>query len=111
MDLPEDELAFLRDLVKVARQRTHAVAWVDRDGSRRQTLLTPADAARLAKLAQRKGVSSAEVLRQAAHIPVAKPARANPPADLSGAAPRADDREGAAGPAAAGDSVRGTSRA
>ena len=110
MDLPEDELAFLRDLVKAARQRTHAVAWVDRDGSRRQTLLTAADAARLARLAQRKGVSSADVLRQAAHIPVARPARANPPADLAGAAPRDDASGGAAGPVVVDDSVRGTSR-
>lgn len=79
MDFPETELAFLRDLVKSSRQRTHVVAWVDRDGSKRQTALTGADAARLARLAQGKGVSTAELLRQAAHIPVAKPVRTGGP--------------------------------
>jgi hypothetical protein len=72
MDLPEDELTFLRDLVKASRQRIHHVKWVDRDGSERQTTLTQAEVVRLNIIAQRLGVSKSETLRQAAHIPVAK---------------------------------------
>lgn len=79
MDLPEDELNFLRDLVKATRQRTQMVAWVDRDGTRRQTMLNAVDAARLARLASSRGLGTAELLRQAAHIPVAKPGRAAVP--------------------------------
>lgn len=75
MDLPEDELTFLRDLVKASRQRTQMVAWVDRDGSKRQTALTGAEARRLNVLAQRGGVSTAEMLRQAAFIPVVPPSK------------------------------------
>lgn len=75
MDLPEDELFFLRDLVKASRQRTQVVAWVDRDGSKRQTALTAAEAKRLSVLAQRRGVSTAELLRQAAFVPVAPPSK------------------------------------
>ncbi len=71
MDLADDDLIFLRELVKSSRQRPHAVAWIDRDGTARQTALTPADAARLNALAHRLGVSKAETLRQAAHIPAA----------------------------------------
>lgn len=73
MDLPEDEQAFLRDLVKAARQKIHHVKWVDRDGSERQTTLTAAEAARLNALAHRLHLSKPELLRQAAHIPVVKP--------------------------------------
>jgi len=72
MDLPDDEQAFLRDLVKASRQKIHHVKWVDRDGTDRQTVLTPAEAGRLNAIAQRLGTSKTEVLRQAAHIPVAK---------------------------------------
>jgi hypothetical protein len=72
MDLPEDELTFLRDLVKASRQRIHHVKWIDRDGSERQTTLTQAEVVRLNIIAQRLGVSKSETLRQAAHIPVAK---------------------------------------
>ena len=72
MDLPEDEKTFLRDLVKAARQKVTVVAWVDRDGSDRQTSLTQADAARLNAIAPRLGTSKSELLRRAAHIPVAK---------------------------------------
>jgi hypothetical protein len=72
MDLPDDEQAFLRDLVKGSRQKIHLVKWVDRDGTDRQTVLTPAEAVRLNAIAQRLGTSKNEVLRQAAHIPVAK---------------------------------------
>lgn len=72
MELPEDENAFLRDLVKASRQKIHAVKWIDRDGTSRQTVLSQAEAARLAAIAGRLRVSKQEVLRQAAHIPVAK---------------------------------------
>src|SRR5258708_7838899 len=72
MDLPEDELAFLRALVKAARQKTHHVKWVDRDGTDRQSTLTQVEVVRLNVIAQRLGTSKSEVLRQAAHIPVEK---------------------------------------
>ena len=75
MDIPEDEQAFLRDLVKTSRQKTHHVAWVDRDGTERQTALGQADVVRLNQIAGRLGVSKSEVLRRAAHVPVEKPAR------------------------------------
>jgi hypothetical protein len=72
MDLPEDELTFLRDLVKTSRQRIHHVKWTDRDGTDRLTTLTQAEVARLNALAQRLKLSKADTLRQAAHIPVAR---------------------------------------
>jgi hypothetical protein len=72
MDLPEDEQAFLRDLVKASRQKIHAVKWVDRDGSARETTLTQAEVVRLNTIASRLGTSKSELLRRAAHIPVAK---------------------------------------
>jgi hypothetical protein len=75
MDIPEDEQAFLRDLVKTSRQKTHHVAWVDRDGTERQTALGQADVVRLNQIAGRLGVSKSEVLRRAAHVPVEKPAK------------------------------------
>lgn len=68
----EDEAAFLRELVKASRQKIHAVKWVDRDGTPRQTVLTGAEAAKLNGIAHRDKISQAEVLRRAAHIPVAK---------------------------------------
>ncbi len=70
--LPEDELTFLRDLVKTSRQKPHRVDWVDRDGTERSTVLSPAEAARLNQLAHSLKISKAEALRQAAHIPVKK---------------------------------------
>lgn len=70
MDLTEDEQAFLRDLVKTSRQKPHFVAWVDRDGTQRQTALGQAEVVRLNKIASSLGVSKAEALRRAAHIPV-----------------------------------------
>jgi len=76
MNLPDDEQAFLRDLVKGSRQKIHFVKWVDRDGSPRQTALTPPEAARLNGIAQRLGFSNVELMRQAAHIPVEKHKRA-----------------------------------
>jgi len=72
MEFPNDEQIFLRDLVKTSRQKIHAVKWTDRDGSERQTTLTLAEAARLNVIAQRLGLSKVELMRQAAHIPVAK---------------------------------------
>ena len=89
MDLPEDEKIFLRDLVKATRQRTVHVHWTDRDGTSRQTNLTPVEAARLNEIAQRLATSKGEVLRQAAFIPTAKPTSRNtPPADTAGGAPQ-----------------------
>ena len=73
MDFPDDEKIFLRDLVKASRQKIHLVKWTDRDGSERQTTLTLAEATRLNVIAQRLGISKPELMRQAAHIPVAKP--------------------------------------
>lgn len=69
MDLPDDELTFLRDLVKSARQRIHHIKWTDRDGTERLTTLTQAEATRLNGLAQKLKLSKSETLRQAAHIP------------------------------------------
>lgn len=73
MDAP-DEPTFLRDLVKSSRQRPHLVNWVDRDGVARHTALTPAEATRVATIAARERISKSEVLRRAAHVPVAKSA-------------------------------------
>ena len=78
MDPPDDDQGFLRDLIKVSRQKTHHVAWKDRDGTGRQTALNQAEVVKLNILAQRLGISKAELLRQAAHIPVTKPV-AKPP--------------------------------
>jgi hypothetical protein len=72
MDLLEDEQSFLRDLVKISRQKIHLVEWVDRDGSDRQTMLTQAEVVRLNTIATKLKTSKKEVLRQAAHIPVSK---------------------------------------
>ena len=73
MELSDDEQAFLGDLVKATRQKVHHVKWVDRDGSARQTTLTLAEVTRLNVIAHRLGLAKPELLRQAAHIPVAKP--------------------------------------
>jgi hypothetical protein len=72
MDLPEVEQAFLRDLVKASRQKPHLVKWVDRDGTERHSVLSQAEVVRLNIIAAGLKVSKTEVLRQAAHIPVAK---------------------------------------
>jgi hypothetical protein len=77
MDTVIDEEVFLRDLVKASRQRIHQVKWVDRDGTQRLTVLSEAEFKRLHTIAQRQKRPPAEVLRQAAHIPVAKPAPRN----------------------------------
>ena len=83
MDLPEDDQGFLRDLVKASRQKIHHVAWTDRDGTARQTTLTQAEVVRLNTLAHRLGISKSELMRQAAHIPVAKPRDTRPAKDES----------------------------
>ena len=72
MNLPEDEKAFLRDLVKASRQKVHRLDWVDRDGTRRTTVLSLAEANHLDGIARQLKVSASEVLRQAAHIPISK---------------------------------------
>ena len=76
MDLPDDEQTFLRDLVKASRQKIHSVKWIDRDGTPRQTVLTQPEVVRLNTIASRLKTSKEEILRQAAHVPVAK---ATPP--------------------------------
>ena len=72
LTLPEDELSFLTDLVKTSRQKPHHVEWVDRDGTERVTVLSPAEAVRVNKVAHALKISKSEVLRQAAHVPVKK---------------------------------------
>ena len=72
LNLPETDLTFLCDLVKTSRQKPHHVQWIDRDGTERTTVLTPAEAAQLNKLAHSLKISKTETLRQAAHIPVKK---------------------------------------
>ena len=72
MNLPADELTFLRDLVKSARQKHQHVKWTDRDGTERLTVLTPPESVRINTLAHQLGISKSELLRQAAHIPVSK---------------------------------------
>jgi hypothetical protein len=75
VNIPDDEQIFLRDLVKLSRQKLHHVKWVDRDGVERQTPLSQPEVVRLNTIAGRMGVSKSEVLRRAAHIPVEKPSR------------------------------------
>jgi hypothetical protein len=75
VNLPESDLTFLRDLVKATRQKPHSVQWTDRDGTERTTTLSQADVIKLNQAAARLKVSKSEIMRQAAHIPVAK----NPP--------------------------------
>lgn len=72
MNLPPDDLAFLAGLVKMSRQRTHYVHWVDRDGSNRNSALTTPEITRVNSLAAQLGTNKGELLRQAAHIPVPK---------------------------------------
>lgn len=70
MNLPELDQTYLRELVKTSRQKHHHVKWVDRDGTDRVTVLSGPEAVRVNKLAQQCGISKAELLRQAAHLPV-----------------------------------------
>ena len=72
MELPEDELCCLRDLVKTSRQKNQMLKWIDRDGTDRQTVLNQAESVKLGAIAARLRISKNEVLRQAAHIPLAK---------------------------------------
>jgi hypothetical protein len=72
VDQKPDTAEFLRDLVKASRQKIHHVQWKDRDGTNRQTSLSQAEVVRLNIIAQEAGTSKSEVLRQAAHVPVAK---------------------------------------
>ncbi len=89
MDLPDDDQLFLRDLVKISRQKLHHIAWVDRDGTERVTTVSHPDIVRINKLAQRLRISKIELMRQAAHIPVGKsPASSqSPSATLTPPAP------------------------
>jgi len=72
MELPADDLTFLRDLVKLSRQKHHHVDWIDRDGTDRVTTLSQTEVVRLNQLAHRLRISKVELMRQAAHIPVGK---------------------------------------
>lgn len=72
MDLPDDDQSFLRDLVKTARQKPHHVKWIDRDGAERVTTFTQTEVVRSNRIAQKLGISKSELLRRAAHVPVAK---------------------------------------
>ena len=72
MNLPEADQDFLRDLVKVSRQRSRHIRWVDRDGSARITTLNEADAMRVGSLARQLGVGNDALLREAAHLAAAK---------------------------------------
>lgn len=69
MNLPTDDLDFLRALVKTARQRPHQVRWVDRDGTARVTTLSADDAKRVNGLARQLGVGNDVLLRRAAELP------------------------------------------
>jgi hypothetical protein len=71
-DLPADDQTFLKELVKTSRRKHHHVKWIDRDGSERVTVLAQAEIVRLNTIAHRLGISKVELMRQAAHIPVAK---------------------------------------
>lgn len=73
-DLPADDQTFLKELVKTSRRKHHHVKWTDRDGTERVTVLDQVEVVRFAKLAHGLGISKPELLRQAAHVPVAKPA-------------------------------------
>jgi hypothetical protein len=85
METPDDEQTFLSSLIKTSRQRSVQVTWTDRDGTPRHTALTLPEAARLNAIARQLKSSPGEVLRQTAHIPLAKTAapkiRSNAPTD------------------------------
>jgi hypothetical protein len=72
MELPSADQDFLRELVKVSRQKHHHVKWVDRDGTDRVTTVNQSEVVRLNALAQRLRIGKAELMRQAAHLPVAR---------------------------------------
>ncbi len=72
MENEHEDVVFLRDLVKTSRQKIHQVKWADRDGSARLTTLSQAEYTRLNAMARAQKISPGDVLRQAAHIPVAR---------------------------------------
>ncbi len=76
---PDIDQIFLRDLVKVSRQKPHHVKWVDRDGVERQTALSQAEVVRLNTIAGRLRISKGELLRRAANVPVERPGRPGGP--------------------------------
>ncbi len=86
MNLPADDLTFLAGLVKMSRQRTNYIHWVDRDGCNRNTAVTATELARINALAQQLGVSKGDLMQQAAHIPVPKYTgpKATPPSPSAG---------------------------
>lgn len=89
MNLPETEQDFLRELVKMSRQRSHHVRWTDRDGTERITTLGQADVVRVNRLAQQLGLSKEALFKQASHLsaarrPSAAPAPLEPPTDAIG---------------------------
>jgi hypothetical protein len=69
MNLPTADLDFLRTLVKTARQRSHHVRWIDRDGTARVTTLSAEDAKRVNELARELSVAPDVLLRRAAELP------------------------------------------
>jgi hypothetical protein len=74
MENENDEQVFLRDLVKASRQKIHQVKWIDRDGTDRITRLSQPELNRLTAIAQGRKISTSELMRQAAHVPVVRPA-------------------------------------
>lgn len=82
MTTPEDDQTFLKNLVKASRQKIHHVQWKDRDGTARQTALTQPEVVRLNTIAAKERISKSEVLRRAAHVPVEKAPRPEPPTSL-----------------------------
>jgi len=89
MNLPDPEQDFLRELVKMSRQRSHHVRWTDRDGTERITTLGQADVVRVNRLAQQLGLSKEALLKQASHLSAARrpsptPVSPEPPPDAAG---------------------------
>jgi len=68
MNLPDTDQDFLRDLIKLARQRPHPVSWVDRDGTARVTALLPVEMDHLNRLAHQLRLSKSAVLEQGAFL-------------------------------------------
>lgn len=68
-NLPPDDDAFLRALVKGSRQRIVHLKWIDRDGTARLTALTAAEATRVNALARAQHLGPEALLRAAAHLP------------------------------------------
>lgn len=69
MNIEPGQLAFLREVVKASRQRTHHVTWVDRDGTSRLSALNSLEFGQVREAATAHKISPAEMLRQVAHIP------------------------------------------